>query len=94
MSLKKAQVNTLEQFFAFLAKTYSLTPMDVFMGSVPLYINALYSGNERRDMMQKPLLTLMDPEEDETFVDLTVTFSKNGDSQVISGVPVVRVFLA
>lgn len=94
LSLKKESITTLDQFFQFLHTTYSLSPMDVFMGSVPLYINALYSGNERQLMMDKSILALIDPDQEDSFVDLTVTFSKEGDSQVIAGVPVVRVFLA
>lgn len=93
VNLKTHQLHSLAQLFSYLHKTYGLSPMDVFLGTKPLFMAALYQGQQKDQMMDKSVLDLIEPEEEEGYVDLTITFALPGTSSVINGVPVVRLIL-
>jgi hypothetical protein len=79
----------------FLEKTYLLVPKDVFAGTKALYLSAAYVHNEggREEVLSTPLLSLAEAMYNE-FVDLTITFAKDQESEILQGTPSVRVFLS
>lgn len=50
--------------------------------------------SENEKILNTELVDLLDPEEDQNYMDLTITFSKLGDenSEILSGTPSVRVY--
>jgi hypothetical protein len=70
---------------------------DVLRGNAPLFFFAIMSApgkeNEREKALKSKVsdLTSVDPSEDK-YVDLSITCVKQGDDQILSGVPPIRVY--
>ena len=83
---------TLKELLSYLEETYKLLPRDVFHGTVPLFMAAAYANNEegRDQMLSKTLSSLIELENE--YADLTITFAKSLEEDVLEGTPAVRVF--
>jgi len=59
---------------------------------MPIYLHAAYASNEegRNQMISKTLSSLIELEDQ--YADLTITFAKSLEEDVLEGTPAVRVF--
>eukprot|EP01015_Nassula_variabilis_P005696 TRINITY_DN1423_c0_g2_i3.p1 TRINITY_DN1423_c0_g2~~TRINITY_DN1423_c0_g2_i3.p1 ORF type:complete len:367 (-),score=91.96 TRINITY_DN1423_c0_g2_i3:168-1268(-) len=88
----------ITQVFETLLKTYGLKPRDVFYRSEPVYMENLMSIHgreaEKEETLKKPISDLLDLEEGEEYVDLTITFENpNKKDEILTNTPLVRVHI-
>ena len=83
--------NTLGELMQYLEEEYKLKPQDVMRGNKALYMAAIMAGKEeeRKKLFEKSIKELSG-EDEEPYVDLTVTFTAEGT--VLKGVPPVRFY--
>lgn len=86
---------TLKGLFEELKTKYGLWPKDAMNGSQAVYFSAIYNipgkEKEKEEILGKKLVDLLGIE-DEKYVNLTVTFSKEEVGEILKGPPVVRVY--
>lgn len=100
--VKNAKTMTLASFIAHLESTHEgLEIRDVMKGGTPIFFHAIMNvpqkAQEKKKVMETLLFKLADMETYESYVDLAITCVRKNDpegekSEIISGVPPVRVF--
>ena len=93
---------TLQGFIEHLEQTYvGLEVRDVMKGGTPIYFHAIMSvpqkAQEKKKVMESLLTKLSDVEEEDSYVDLTITCVRKADAagegaEILAGVPPVRVY--
>ena len=83
---------TFEEVINILKANYGLEPKDVFKGNKPIYMSATIAGKEKekKTIMKSKVSELLKLTGKESYVDLTVTFTKPGEDKLLNGVPIVR----
>jgi hypothetical protein len=88
-----------EMIAAFEAKYKGIEIRDVMQGNTPVYFSAIMNApgkeKEKEKTLKKSIVELLDLEEGEPYVDLTVICIKKGDQEqkILEGVPGLRVNL-
>lgn len=75
----------------YLEEEYKLKPQDVMKGNKALYMAAIMAGKEEeRKLLFEKSMKELSGEDEEPYVDLTVTFTADG--KILKGVPPVRFY--
>lgn len=88
---------TLKDLFDHVEKTYEILPKDVTAGAATIYMSALMNihgkEKEKEAKLKSKLVELLDLEKDEKYADLNVMCTRANETDLIKGVPTVRVYL-
>ena len=93
VKVEKGKEAPFEELLTLLKSTYKLEPKDFFKGNKPLYLDAVMAPAAKAKFLKSKLDDALDLDGDEKFVDLTITFSKPGETKLLEGIPPVRLFL-
>merc|ERR1711957_252273 len=92
----KPEAYDLETIYKYLNKTYGLFPRDCFVGKKAVFPYIMYLGDDKKaardEIMKKDLHNLLNLNKEETYIDLTITFTKEEKSEeYIKNIPTVRI---
>ena len=88
----------LKDLFSQVLKDYELQCLDVMFEGKAIYLHNImeFQGREaeKEKMLNQDLVSLLDLDDGAAYVDLTVTFSRVGDKQILDNTPEVRVIFS
>lgn len=93
----KPEQNNLEKIYKYLSETYGLFPRDCFIGKKAVFLYIVYLAEDKKaardEIMKKDLHKLLNLNTDESYIDLTITFTKDEKSEeYIKNTPTIRIF--
>jgi len=93
--LKLSRNTNINTIFKKLNETYGLEPKDVLYEGQPLFLASLMNlpgkDKEREGTLNAALSKLIEIEKETIYLDLTISFVKPGEKELLKEIPGIRI---